>query len=378
MIKRSVAYLFLLLFIPAGMQAQHVLSGVVFDSNNRQPVFNANVYLEGTTCYTATDAGGKFELRPDNAIPAQLVISHIAYQTLLISDPFRFLPDTLMVEEKSFLIGEVIVEGGHEKYSRQQKLKAFRRQFLGNSPASKRCTILNEDKIHITFDPKEHILSASSSEPILIENGYSGYLLHLELNRFEINYKYESLNPAHITRTYYEVSVFFEDMAPEDKRIQKRRESIFNGSSIHFLRTLATEETSVRSRYVLHNENTSAERYALNPKDCFTVTDSPPYRKAQIKEAARNITEDTYFGKNYVSRLQIVYGKNVSYAFFFTEEFLIDKYGNLAGFENIIFTGHMGNQRIADLLPVNYGITRFMPPTSTFSTSSFSFQPALK
>jgi hypothetical protein len=335
------------------MQAQDVLSGVVFDSNNQQPVFNANVYLEGTTCYTATDTEGKFELRPDNVIPAQLVISHIAYQTLLISDPFRFLPDTLMAEEKSFLIGEVIVRGDTGKYSRQQKLKAFRRQFLGNSPASKRCTILNEDKIHITFDPKEHILSASSSEPVLIENSYSGYLLHLELKRFEIKYKYESLSLAHITRVYYEVSVFFEDMAPADKRIQRRRESIFNGSSVHFLRTLAAEKTSGRSKYVLHNENTSAERNALNLKDCFTVTYSLPYRKVRINEAARNITEDTYFGKAYISRLQIVYDKNISYAFFFTKEFLIDKYGNLAGFEDIIFTGYMGNQRIADLLPVN-------------------------
>jgi hypothetical protein len=50
--------------------------------------------------------------------------------------------------------------------------------------------------------------------------------------------------------------------------------------------------------------------------------------KQYVKEAARNITE----------------------------KFLIDKYGNLTGFDNIIFTGHMGNQRIGDLLPVNYGI----------------------
>jgi hypothetical protein len=125
----------------SGLQSQQ-LSRVVFDRGNGISVPHANVYLEGMSIFTMTDSTGWFILNIPEGINASLVISHIAYEKMVIPSPFAGLPDTLSPETKLFMLGEVVVE--KEKFTRAQRLKAFRRQFLGSSHNASSCMIENE------------------------------------------------------------------------------------------------------------------------------------------------------------------------------------------------------------------------------------------
>ena len=206
----------LCLFLLAGSLSAQKLTGVVYDKTNQEPVAGAHVYIEGSSLYDVTDSDGKFEIRVNSVVNLPLIISHISYQTQTVNDPFHALPDTIFVDEKENLLGEVIVETG--RYTRKQLLQSFRREFLGTSAAAKSCVIENEDKIGIWFDSQTHILTASCDEPIVLINQYLAYKLYLTLNKFEATYPGQRLGvgtPVVLT----ECSTFFEDLTPSNKKL---------------------------------------------------------------------------------------------------------------------------------------------------------------
>lgn len=212
------------------------LEGVVFDRNNQIPVSNANVYLEGATLFTTTDSLGRFELMAKEKINSQLVISHVSYETVFVSEPFSFLADTIFPEERVLLIGEVII--GKETFNREQMLKAFYRQFLGTSRSARSCKIINEEDIILHYDKNDRLLSAVCYKPILIENKYLGYKIHLDLNYFNIKYRGKTIRGDDVSSSGFEGSFFFEDLLPDNEAIKKRRHQVYDGSATHFLRII--------------------------------------------------------------------------------------------------------------------------------------------
>ncbi len=57
------------------------ISGVVSDATDRQPIPGANIYWEGTTEGTVSEADGTFSIEVTVALPAALVFSFVGYQT---------------------------------------------------------------------------------------------------------------------------------------------------------------------------------------------------------------------------------------------------------------------------------------------------------
>ena len=180
---------FLLLLIKAlisGNLSAQVLTGVVFDKENQEPVIGAHVYLDGSSWSAVTNVDGKFEIKVNMFVYMPLVISHIVYKTVTVANPFTSLPDTIFVEEKDNMLSEVIITP--DRSSRRQLLRAFRNEFLGTSSDARSCIIENEDKIELWFNERTHILSASCDEPIRIHNRSLGYKIHLILSKFEAEY----------------------------------------------------------------------------------------------------------------------------------------------------------------------------------------------
>ena len=127
--KRFTLLLIILLYACYGFS--QTLSGTVYDEVTKKPVADANVYLDGTSIHTTTNANGQFALDVGKIINTQLIISHIAYNLYSIADPFNKLPDKIYLKEKSNILDEAVVIT--DKFTRKEKLKDFREQFLGTN-----------------------------------------------------------------------------------------------------------------------------------------------------------------------------------------------------------------------------------------------------
>jgi len=354
---RTILLFTLLCLISVSLNAQK-LAGVVYDRENQEPVTGAHVYIEGSSLYDVTNAEGQFEIKVNSFVNLPLAISHISYNSLIIQNPFTTLPDTIFLEGKENVLGEVIVETG--RYSRRQLLRAFRREFLGSSAAAQSCLIENEDKIDIWFNRLTHKLSASCDEPILIHNRLLGYQIYLTLEKFEVEYPGRQLGVGFPLQTVLEGSAFFEDLAPSNQTISNRRERIFAGSPTHFLRVLANEQL-VKFNYIPHQ---ISDRLEVDPSFCFIVQDSLDQKKIRVTPRLKPLESvlATYHGRLFWGEIGVRRNRTESSRIiFFTETFFVDAWGNLSNPEDILFMGFMGHFRIGDQLPVDYGIDNSKP-----------------
>jgi len=344
--KLSIPIYLLLLWLVAGNLNAQKLTGIVFDKENQWPVSNAHVFLDGSSLNDVTDAEGRFEISAQSVLDLPLVISHISYHTKVISNPFSLLPDTIFVDEKDVILGEVFVQAG--RYSRKQLLNAFRKELLGVTGA-KSCIIENEDKIDLWYDSRTYTLSANCDEPIFIRNRYLGYMVYLKLDKFEAEYTRRRLGVGQpvVTLLY---SAFFEDISLANKSIERRRKAVFEGSVRHFLLALSNEQLRNSGYLLFQNGN----KYAESPDECFTVTDTLDLKKVTVNDRIRAGGRARYEGIPYFGQLQLRYNANNTDLIFFKQIFFINSLGNLTQPEDIIFKGYMGGLRIGDLLPFDY------------------------
>jgi len=130
----SMKYLFVIviLFCGFGYGNAQTIKGIVCDKDTKEPIPYVYVYLDGTSVNTLTDTLGRFRLETKSMINTKLVLLQVAYETYIIDQPFKELPDTLFLTEKVTSLGEVEVaaSGKPDPFTRDQKMRAFREQFL--------------------------------------------------------------------------------------------------------------------------------------------------------------------------------------------------------------------------------------------------------
>ncbi|MDR2038795.1 MAG: carboxypeptidase-like regulatory domain-containing protein [Bacteroidales bacterium] len=155
------------LFFVASCSYAQIFSGYLYDLKTGLPISNVEVYFDGTLFHTTTDASGKFELYVGTRINTNLIFRHSSYQLKSISNPYEEGLGKIYLEKKVDPIWKVTQA---DLFSREQKIKVFREQFLGTDKAGKSCKILNEDDIHFFYDSDTKNLSAVSNQPLIIEN----------------------------------------------------------------------------------------------------------------------------------------------------------------------------------------------------------------
>ncbi len=109
--KRSTTISIFLLFflLTAGLNAQTVVRGIVFDAANNEPLIGAGVIIEGTSIGTVSDWDGSFEFETEMAYPFTLEVSYISFETKMV----EVVSDarlTINLEEASVEIGVVDVK----------------------------------------------------------------------------------------------------------------------------------------------------------------------------------------------------------------------------------------------------------------------------
>jgi hypothetical protein len=338
------------MFLWNGFASAQIINGVVCDKTTKKPIADVHVYLDGTSINTITNASGRFELSSKSEFNTKLVLHHLLYKTAIINNPFGGLPDTLYIEERIYDLPEVTVRA--DRFTREQKMKAFREQFLGATRAGKSCVILNEDDIQLAVNMQTRRLLASSDKPIVVVNDYLGYQVSFILVDFWVQYGFSvvSLDSDYVQGSFFAVASSFTDLAPDSRRIKRRRDNIYELSSNYFFKSFANNSL-MENRFTLFNK-----QLPIDHRQYFTTKDTLMQKMISIiPDTDINKEIAFYSGPKLTGMMSLLYRKRIqSDIYFMTDSFLVDLYGNIDKIDKISFSGQMGEHRAGDMLPIDY------------------------
>jgi hypothetical protein len=220
--------------------AQYTISGRIINQADTKPVANTSVFLSNATIGGLTEANGTFKLTNVKPGKYNLVVSMVGFdpfnQTITVNSSDIDL-QTITIYPKTIAIGEVKIKASTGKDSdRPRYFEEFETEFLGTSDLAKECKILNPELLDFNYDAANNILSASSVDFLVIRNDALGYKIKYLLKDFTLSYTEDG------THTFsYSGSVLFEALkgSPEQqKEWQRRRQEVYEGSQMHFLRSV--------------------------------------------------------------------------------------------------------------------------------------------
>lgn len=334
-ISRSITIFSLL--VPIFSLASQTLIGKVINKHTQQPMEMVAVYFDNTTIGTTTNSEGRFSLAYSDAVQSTLVISYLGYKKVLIDD-YR-AQNNIEVElvEAENALDEVFIEYD-DGLTRRQKLRHFRKEFLGTSKFGRSCKIINEDDLVLRYDKHNKTLYASSKKPLDIVNRALNYHLTYDLIDFEISFGYANLKTMEfsVNSVSYLGTSFVALSDSDTKKTIKNRDKAYKGSVQHFMRALYNG-TLIEDGYLF-----GQKRRIVNWYDFFSIADSS---ENGIKTIILKETLDIYYTIDIRSFIEPK-----------VEEFKIDKYGNYSPVLGVYFGGFMGNQRAGDMLPLGYGM----------------------
>ncbi|MFD2286523.1 carboxypeptidase-like regulatory domain-containing protein [Pedobacter petrophilus] len=245
--KLTCLNLFFILISLTCFSQQFTLSGTIKDGRG-EALPGAGIYVSGYQIATVSDNDGKFNLRlnPGNY---DLLIQLIGFTPLnknvVIAD--KSININLTLTESVTQLAEVTIKPDP---NREHYINMFKDFFIGTTPNSKQCRLLNPNVLMVDYDKDESVLTVKTNQFLIIENKALGYNIKYLLNLFQFEGKSRII--------YYEGFPYFEDLngsARQKKNWEKKRLSAYLGSPQHFFKSLyrkkATEEGFIINKMVM-------------------------------------------------------------------------------------------------------------------------------
>jgi len=325
--------------------------GRVLDSATKGPIAGAYVYMNGTSIHTSTDSNGIFKLTLEKFINTDLVISHVAYEPVVIENPGKGVPKEIYLQEAHIAINEVHVIA--DQFSRADRLKVFRAQFLGTSRGGQGCVIENEDDIVFEHDSKKMILRAYSKRPLTIYNNYLGYKIEFNLVDFQARYLIAGVPVVFqdIVEAYFLGTSSYIDMKPADNTVKRRRDDVYKSSSLFFMKQFANKELDKTSFKISDGQKRIKDIY-----EHFLITDEYSVKSVSLNFDTKANEYSSEVNSEVYGRIFVGSGTSLTEILFLTNKFLVDEYGNVDKINDIVYSGYMGEQRLGDMLPLDYTI----------------------
>ncbi|MDF7813572.1 carboxypeptidase-like regulatory domain-containing protein [Hymenobacter sp. YC55] len=239
------------------VHAQGTLSGTIRDSLTQKPLEFASVFLASTTYGATTNASGQFTLAGVPAGPYDLIVSYVGYKLLKRTITVRNGPQplNLLLTPSSQQLQGVTVRPNPNRASDYQK---FAETFLGQTSFSKQCRIRNPDAVLVSYDTEANELTASSPTFLQVDNTALGYRIKYYGLEFTLNFKQQFVS-------FYGWPIF-EEMKPRNSRQQQRwlanRAKAYQGSLVHFLRSVHTNQVASQGFLVRKLRIVSNPRFA--------------------------------------------------------------------------------------------------------------------
>ncbi len=366
MLKLAVILLFLLPLVCFG---QYTISGRVLNKADKTPVASASVFLNNTQAGARTADNGSFSLLGVKPGQYDLVISSVGFETyhttVMVTGDVR-LPD-IWIAQKAITLREVKIMPDAEK---ARLYALFKRLFLGSSPFTDQCKILNPDVIDIDYDKSTRVLTASSSDFIEIENMALGYKIKYLLTSFSNDEKERML--------YFEGSALFEELIGTKHRERdwkKNRLGAYKGSSMHFLRSLLSNDIYEQGFKVLRLVRKINPDYYLGGKKYTETLYTAPLL---VSDMVKRTDTRALFALSFPDCLYVMYSKEMNATpvdqmikngqtvpdylndystttvIFEKTDAIFDTNGIFIDPSSVTFEGQWGNSRIAEMLPADY------------------------
>ncbi len=232
-------YILILLFFYCSLPAfNQVIRGSVLDHQTGDTIGYASVYFSGTFVGTTTNQDGSFKLDVTKYSTRPLTISAVGYYSSSLADFSSGEHHLVRMRPKVYDIEEISVTANSLARERKANLKLFRKEFLGESANARKCKIMNEEDITFNYGTDGDTLRAYASKPILIHNDALGYFVTCYLDQFEY------LRKRYITAFQGDIR-FDEDLtrgSSGNTGYEKSRKVAYNGSCMHFFRSLWNED----------------------------------------------------------------------------------------------------------------------------------------
>jgi len=227
------------------------ISGTVLNDATKTPLQGASVFISNSSNGTFTDSVGIFSLKGLPAGNYNLVVSFIGYETQVYPVELngKNAEVSIGLKDMAKQLDNVVIN--LKNGNRNDQLKIFRKAFLGTDKNARETEILNEEKLNLHSDESGKIVTARSTEMLIIANHALGYNIKYLLKEFSYNKKTGDL--------HYIGYPLFEQMkstsASEEKEWKENREKIYRSSLLRFYRTLG-KRSLVQQGYILGNLTT--------------------------------------------------------------------------------------------------------------------------
>jgi hypothetical protein len=180
---------------------------------------------------------------------------------------------------------------------------------------------------------------------------------------FRVAYSYVTLNRENIRQSFFAVTTSYTDLNPNDRRIKRRRDEVYDRSSTFFFKNLAdntVKENGFRifkggfpidhSLYFTTKDTLSLKIIQLVPERGKINSATVP----TIRVSTNPVTSPTIRMSTDPPMFSVLYRRRQSDIAFYTDTLLVDQYGNIDKIDQVMFSGLMGQNRAGDMLPLEY------------------------
>lgn len=230
---RKTFFILLVLFAISSF-SQVEIKGTVFQQND--PLENVAVYLNNTMLGTTTDENGKFSITVKSG-QYDLIVSYLGFKKInySLNTTTYNKPLVFALEEDDEMLDEIIIKKTVYDDEWKHNLAVFKTEFLGKTALAKDCEILNPEVLHFEYNSKAQVLTAFARKPIQLKHKGLGYSIIYELEHFKRTNEY-------ITYLGYSRYKELKGGKRKQKRWQKNRLEAYNGSPVHFFKSLLKDE----------------------------------------------------------------------------------------------------------------------------------------
>ncbi|CAM1346280.1 carboxypeptidase-like regulatory domain-containing protein [Tenacibaculum crassostreae] len=248
----------------------HVQGNVV--SNTNEPLEGASVYFNNTTIGSITNSEGNFELKAKEG-SYTLVVSFLGYKTkqLQVTSINNTQRINIKLEEEDNLLNEVVIKKIVYDDTWKYNLSQFKQAFLGRSKLASECKIINEKDIYFDYNPKTNTFKTFCKQPLQIKHQGLGYKITYDLAEFTLQNN----------QLFFSGYAKYENLKSFIKnKWRKNRLETFNGSQMHFLRSLLSQNLKKdgfvinQFKRVLNRDRPSEEKIQL-ARELFMLTSEP-------------------------------------------------------------------------------------------------------
>ena len=246
--------LFCLLFVQNSFSQQFYIKGRVTDAETQLPLKGASIYINNTTIGAITDDNGNFELGPFEPGRYEVVASYVGYDPVLYSAEIKTTGIRILfkLDKKEQVLREVLVLTSE---LRKQYLEIFKKYVLGVSVAAEHCQIKNTGEVQFATGETKDEIVAYTENALVIENPELGYTIHFDL----VEFYYNKATTAAYFYGYTRFVDWGKDEQTKKKWLRKRQQS-YEGSTVHFFRSLVKRQLVKEGFTVYQLTNTQKEK----------------------------------------------------------------------------------------------------------------------